>query len=68
VTLDMPSEQKKYHFEVVEAPQLTPTLVAAVAYNGIIGSPAYGEGTTLQMDGDIELKVESLNDGKRTQL
>ena len=56
VTLDTPAEQKKYHFEVVEAPQLTPTLVAAVAYNGIIGSPAYGEGSTLQMEGDIQLK------------
>ena len=56
VTLDTPAEQKKYHFEVVESPQLTPTLVAAVAYNGIIGSPAYGEGSTLQMDGDIQLK------------
>ncbi len=56
VTLDTPAEQKQYNFELVEAPQLTPTLVAAVAYNGIIGSPAYGEGSTLQLDGDIQLK------------
>lgn len=56
VTLDTPSEQKKYHFEVIESPQLTPTLVAAAAYNGIIGSPAYGEGPTLQLDGTIDLK------------
>jgi len=56
VTLDTPGEQKKYHFEVIESPQLTPTLVAAAAYNGIIGSPAYGEGPTLQMDGAIDLK------------
>jgi len=56
VTLDTPSEQKKYHFEVIESPQLTPTLVAAAAYNGIIGSPAYSEGSTLQLEGDIELK------------
>jgi SpoIVB peptidase S55 len=56
VTLDTPSEQKKYHFEVIESPQLTPTLVAAAAYNGIIGSPAYGEAPTLQMEGAINLK------------
>jgi len=56
VTLDTPAEQKKYHFEVIESPQLTPTLVAAAAYNGIIGSPAYGEGPTLEMDGAIHLQ------------
>jgi len=56
VTLDTPGEQKRYHFEVIESPQLTPTLVAAAAYNGIIGSPAYGEGPTLQMDGAIDIK------------
>ncbi len=56
VTLDTPAEQKKYHFEVIENAQLTPTLVATAAYNGIVGSPAYGEGTTLQMDGTIDLK------------
>jgi hypothetical protein len=56
LTLDTPTEQKKYHFQVIESPQLTPTLVATAAYNGIVGSPAYGEGTTLQMDGAITLK------------
>jgi len=56
VTLDTPGEQKSYHFEVIESPQLTPTLVAAAAYNGIIGSPAYGEAPTLEMDGAIDLK------------
>ena len=56
VTLDTPAEKKQYHFEVIESAQLTPTLVAAAAYNGIVGSPAYGEGFTLQMDGAIQLK------------
>ncbi len=54
--LDTPAAEKKYHFEVIESPQLTPTLVAAAAYNGIIGSPAYGEGSTLQLNGTIEVK------------
>ena len=56
VTLDTPAEQKKYHFKVIESPQLTPTLVATAAFNGIVGSPAYGEGSTLQMDGTIAVK------------
>jgi hypothetical protein len=56
VTLDTPAEQKQYHFKVIESAQLTPTLVATAAFNGIVGSPAYGEGSTLQMDGTIELK------------
>jgi hypothetical protein len=56
VTLDTPAELKKYHFKVIESPQLTPTLVATAAFNGIVGSPAYGEGSTLQMDGTIAVK------------
>ena len=56
VTLETPAEQKKFHFEVIESPQLTPLLVALAAFNGIVGSPAYGEGSTLQMDGTIEMK------------
>jgi hypothetical protein len=56
VTLAMPNIEKKFHFEVIESPQLTPLLVALATYNGITGSPAYGEGWTLRLDGDIELK------------
>jgi hypothetical protein len=56
VTLTTPAGEKKFHFETIESPQLTPQLVALAAFNGIIGSPAYGEGSTLQMDGTIELK------------
>jgi hypothetical protein len=56
VTLDTSGGTKKYHFEVIESPQLTATLVATAAYNGIIGSPAYKEGSTLQLEGAIDLK------------
>lgn len=56
VTLTTPSAEKKFHFEVIESPQLTPLLVALAAYNGISGNPAYGEGSTLELDGDIEVK------------
>jgi hypothetical protein len=56
VELATPATEKKFHFEVVESPQLTPLLVALATYNGIVGSPAYGEGSTLQLDGTIDLK------------
>jgi len=56
ITLQTPTMQKDFHFEVIESPQLTPLLVALTAYNGIVGSTAYGEGLTLQLDGTIELK------------
>ena len=56
VELSTPSAEKNFHFEVIESPQLTPVLVALATYNGIVGSPAYGEGSTLQLNGDIELK------------
>lgn len=55
VTLVTPATEKKFHFETIESPQLTPLLVALVAFNGITRSPAYGEGSTLQLDGTIEL-------------
>jgi hypothetical protein len=56
VTLETPAALKKFHFETIENPQLTPTLVALATYNGIIGNPAYGEGSTLSLDGTIALK------------
>ena len=59
VTLQTPSVQKDFHFEVIESAQLTPTLVALAAYNGITGSPAYREGSTLQLDGGIDLQGHS---------
>lgn len=59
VTLETPSANEKYHFEVIESPQLTPTLLATAVYNGIIGSPVYGEGSTLQLEGTIDVEGHS---------
>ncbi|MGH9685858.1 MAG: SpoIVB peptidase S55 domain-containing protein [Candidatus Acidiferrales bacterium] len=56
LTLDTPDGENKYHFEVVQSPQLTAQLVATAAYNGITGSAAYDQSTTLQLDGNIVLK------------
>jgi hypothetical protein len=56
LTLDTPDGENKYHFEVVQSPQLTAQLVATAAYNGITGSAAYDQSTTLQLEGNIDLK------------
>jgi hypothetical protein len=56
LTLDTPDGVNKYHFEVVQSPQLTAQLVATAAYNGITGSASYDQSTTLQLDGNIQLK------------
>jgi hypothetical protein len=56
VTLLVGDAQKQFHFEVIESPQLTPLLVALATYNGIVGNAAYGEGSTLQLDGEIAIQ------------
>jgi hypothetical protein len=56
VTLVTPFAEKQYHFELIENPQLTPVLVALATYNGIVGNAAYGEGSTLQLDGEIDIQ------------
>jgi hypothetical protein len=56
VTLVTGDAQKQFHFEVIESPQLTPLLVGLATYNGIVGNAAYGEGSTLQLDGEIAIK------------
>ncbi len=56
VSLETAAAEDNYHFEVIESPQLTPLLVALAVFNGITGNPAYGEGSTLQMDAAIEIK------------
>ncbi|HEV2488569.1 MAG TPA: hypothetical protein VGT03_02080 [Candidatus Acidoferrales bacterium] len=56
VNFTVPGEQKHFHFNVAESPQLTATLVALSAYNGIVANPAYADGTTLLLDGHIDIK------------
>jgi hypothetical protein len=59
LTLTTPITEKKFHFDVVQSPQLTPLLVALASFNGIVSTPAYGEGSTLQLDGTIDMKGHS---------
>jgi hypothetical protein len=56
VSLQTPAGTQDFHLQVIESRQLTPVLVALAAYNGIVGTPAYGEGPTLQLNGSIQIK------------
>ncbi len=44
---------------MAKSPQLTPLLVALASFNGIVSTPAYAEGSTLQLDGTIDMKGHS---------
>ena len=55
VNITTPQQQRHFHFNVVENPKLTPLLVAVATLNGIVSNTAYTEGTTLQLDGHIDL-------------
>ncbi|HEX8871951.1 MAG TPA: hypothetical protein VF758_04250 [Candidatus Acidoferrum sp.] len=48
--------ERKLHFELVNHPKLTPLLVALTTFNGLNQNSLYGEGTTLQLTGEIRLR------------
>jgi hypothetical protein len=50
------SGEKKLHFEIVNHPKLTPLLVALTTFNGLTQNSVYGEGTTLHLSGEIQLR------------
>ena len=51
--------EKKYHFELVNHPKLTPLLVAITTLNGLTQNALYGEGTTLRLQGEVRIKGHS---------
>jgi len=51
-----PSRENKLHFDVVNHPKLTPLLVAITTFSGLTQNGLYGEGTTLHLTGEIQLK------------
>lgn len=55
VNVKTPEQEEHYHFNVIQNPKLTPLLVAIAAYNGIVTNTAYTQGSTLQMDGQINI-------------
>jgi hypothetical protein len=56
LTITAPAGEKKFHFEVVNHPKLTPLLVALTTFNGLSQNSVYGEGTTLHLSGEVRLK------------
>ncbi len=59
LTIATPSQQKQFHFELIENAKLTPLLVAISAFNGLAGNTAYSEGTTFRLTGGIEIAGHS---------
>jgi hypothetical protein len=55
LTLAVGASEKKFHFEMVNHPKLTPLLVGLTVFNGLTQNPLYGEGTTLHLSGEIAL-------------
>lgn len=53
VNVTTSTQQRHFHFNVVEDPKLTPLLVALSAYNGLVTNTAFTDGTTLRLDGEI---------------
>lgn len=56
IDLATPAGTQNFHLQVVENRQLTPILVAIAALNTITGTPAYSEGSTLQLSGSLQIK------------
>jgi hypothetical protein len=56
LALSVAGAQKQLHFELVNHPRLTPILVALTTFNGLTQNSLYGEGTTLHLSGEIQLK------------
>ena len=56
LTVSAPSGEKKFHFEIVNHPKLTPLLVALTVFNGLSQNSVYGEGTTLHLSGEVRLR------------
>jgi len=56
LTVVTPLGEKKLHFDLINHPKLTPLLVALTTFNGLTQNSVYGEGTTLHLTGEIQLK------------
>lgn len=56
VNLKTQVDEKHFHFNVAQNAKLTPLLVAIAANNGISANTAYTDGTTLQLEGQIEIQ------------
>lgn len=55
LTIATPGQERKFHFGLMNNPKITPLLVGIATLNGLMGTPAYGEGTTLKLTGEIQI-------------
>jgi hypothetical protein len=55
LALVVAGSEKRFHFEMVNHPKLTPLLVGLTVFNGLTQNSLYGEGTTLHLSGEIAL-------------
>src|SRR6202051_1296360 len=56
LTLSVAGAEKRLHFQLVNHPRLTPIPVAPTTFSGRTQNSLYGEGTTLHLSGEIQLK------------
>ncbi len=56
LTLSVAGAEKQLHFQLVNHPRLTPILVALTTFSGLTQNSLYGEGTTLHLSGEIQVK------------
>jgi SpoIVB peptidase S55 len=56
LTLSVAGAEKQLRFQLVNHPRLTPILVALTTFSGLTQNSLYGEGTTLHLSGEIQLK------------
>ncbi len=59
LTVATPLGGKLLHFQLIQHPKITPLLVAITAFNGLVASSVYSEGTTLKLTGQISIAGHS---------
>jgi hypothetical protein len=59
LTVATPAGEREFHAEMISNPKLTPLLMGIIAFNGLTQNTAYGEGSTMQLSGTIDIKGHS---------
>jgi SpoIVB peptidase S55 len=59
MSINTPSGERNFHFELADSPRLTPLLVNLEVMNGLTENNAYSEGNTLQLSGEIQIAGHS---------
>ncbi len=59
LTVVTPTQERNFHFGLMNNPKITPLLVGIATMNGLTGNTVYGEGTTLRLTGEIQIAGHS---------